>query len=142
VNRTDLPPYRSAEALQERFGRHVASHLELLAHRASPDVEERLRFSRELALTRAREASRPAATSARTVGAGLLALGGGSWWLRLASIVPLIMLISGLTLIQERHWNAQIEAAADIDAALLTDDLPPVAYADPGFAAYLNSGIE
>jgi hypothetical protein len=141
VNRTDLPPHRSAEALQERFGRHVASHLELLAHRASPDVEERLRFSRELALTRAREASR-SATSARTVGAGLLALVGGSWWLRLASIVPLIMLISGLTLIQERDWNAQIEAAADIDAALLTDDLPPVAYADPGFAAYLNSGIE
>jgi hypothetical protein len=141
VNRTDLPPHRSAEALQERFGRHVASHLELLAHRASPDVEERLRFSRELALTRAREVSR-SATSARTVGAGLLALVGGSWWLRLASIVPLIMLISGLTLIQERHWNAQIEAAADIDAALLTDDLPPVAYADPGFAAYLNSGIE
>jgi hypothetical protein len=141
VNRTDLPPHRSAEALQERFGRHVASHLELLAHRASPDVEERLRFSRELALTRAREASR-SATSARTVGAGLLALVGGSWWLRLASIVPLIMLISGLTLIQERDWNAQIEAAADIDAALLTGDLPPVAYADPGFAAYLNSGIE
>jgi hypothetical protein len=141
VNRTDLPPHRSAEALQERFGRHVASHLELLAHRASPDVEERLRFSRELALARAREASRPA-PSARTVGSGMLALGGGSWWLRLASIVPLIMLISGLTLIQERHWNAQIEAAADIDAALLTDDLPPGAYADPGFAAYLNSGIE
>jgi Protein of unknown function (DUF3619) len=141
VNRTDLSPYRSAEALQDRFARHVASHLEALAYRASPDVEERLRFSRELALARARQASRPA-TPARTVGAGLLALGGGSWWLRLASIVPLIMLISGLTLIQERHWNAQIEAAADIDAALLTDDLPPVAYADPGFAAYLNSGIE
>ena len=141
MNRTDLPPYRSAEALQDRFARHVASHLEALAHRASPDVEERLRFSRELALKRAREVSRPA-TSARTVGAGVLALMGGSWWLRLASIVPLIMLIGGLTLIQERHWNAQIEAAADIDAALLTDDLPPGAYADPGFAAYLNSGIE
>ena len=52
------------------------------------------------------------------------------------------MLIGGLMLIQERHWNAQIEAAADIDAALLTDDLPPGAYADPGFAEFLNSGIE
>jgi hypothetical protein len=141
VNRTDLPRFRSAEALQDRFARHVASHLEALAHRAAPDVEERLRFSRELALARAREASRPA-SAARAVGQGLLALAGGAWLLRLASIVPLVMLIGGLTIIQERHWNAQIEAAADIDAALLSDDLPPVAYADPGFAVYLKTGTE
>jgi hypothetical protein len=141
VNRTDLPSFQSPEALQDRFARHVASHLEALAHSASPDVQERLRFSRELALARAREGSRTAST-ARTVGAGLLALVGASWWLRLASIVPLIMLIGGLTIIQERHWNAQIEAAADIDVALLSDDLPPGAYADPGFAAYLKTGTE
>jgi hypothetical protein len=141
VNRTDLPPFRSAEALQDRFARRVASHLEAIAHRAPQDVEERLRFSRELALARAREAARPA-VQARTVGAGLLALVGGSWWLRLASIIPLILLIGGLTIIQDRHWNAQIEAAADIDAALLADDLPPGAYADPGFAAYLKTGTE
>jgi hypothetical protein len=73
---------------------------------------------------------------------GLLALVGGSWWLRLASIIPLILLVGGLTVIQDRHWNAQIEAAADIDAALLADDLPPGAYADPGFAAYLKTGTE
>ena len=141
MNRTDLPLYRSAEALQDRFGRQVAAHLEALAHRSAPEVEERLRFSRELALARAREASRTA-SSTRTMGAGLLALVGGSWWLRFASAIPLVLLIGGLTVIQERHWSAQIAAAADIDTALLSDDLPPGAYADPGFAAYLQTGTE
>ena len=33
----------------------------------------------------------------------------------------------------------QVVAAAEIDAALLTDDLPPDAYSDPGFAEFLRS---
>ncbi len=28
---------------------------------------------------------------------------------------------------------------AEVDAALLTDDLPPSAYADPGFLQYLKT---
>ena len=31
---------------------------------------------------------------------------------------------------------------ADLDAALLTDDLPPEAYADPGFLQYLKTGAQ
>ena len=39
-------------------------------------------------------------------------------------------------------WTAAAAAQglpAEVDAALLTDDLPPAAYADPGFAQYLKS---
>ena len=31
---------------------------------------------------------------------------------------------------------------AELDAALLTDDLPPAAYSDPGFLQYLKAGAE
>ena len=31
---------------------------------------------------------------------------------------------------------------AEVDAALLTDDLPPAAYADPGFLQFLKSAEE
>jgi len=43
-----------------------------------------------------------------------------------------------LVLIQ--HWNtqAQIDTAAEIDAALLSDGLPPAAYSDPGFGEFLK----
>jgi hypothetical protein len=142
VNRTEPPTFRSADALQERFARRVAAHLEELARQPSASVDERLRFARERALARAREVARPAEAS-RRLGGGVLGIGGGSsWWLRIASVVPLVLLIAGLSLIHERQWNAQIEAAADIDAALLADDLPPAAYSDPGFAMFLKAPTE
>ena len=35
--------------------------------------------------------------------------------------------------------NRANELAAEVDAALLTDDLPPAAYTDPGFAQFLKT---
>lgn len=141
MNRTELPTARRTEALQARFAHRVASHLEALARQVPADVDERLRFAREQALERARQAARP--VEVQPVGARLLALGKrGSWWLRLASALPLLLLVAGLTLIEERQSDEQIQAAADIDSALLIDDLPPGAYADPGFAAYLKVATE
>ena len=59
-------------------------------------------------------------------------------WLRLASVMPLVLLVLGLVTIQHLHDQADIQAAAEVDAALLSDDLPPEAYGDPGFAVYLK----
>jgi len=44
-----------------------------------------------------------------------------------------------LLLIDDHYTRAQIEAAAEVDSALLADDLPPEAYSDPGFVEYLRS---
>ena len=49
-----------------------------------------------------------------------------------------MLLVLGLVLIQHLHEQAEIHAAAEVDAALLADDLPPEAYGDPGFVVYLN----
>jgi hypothetical protein len=54
-------------------------------------------------------------------------------------VLPLIVLVAGLLLIQERMAFEQVEAAAEIDAVLLADDLPPEAYTDPGFGEFLKS---
>jgi hypothetical protein len=62
-----------------------------------------------------------------------------SWWLRLASFAPLALLVVGLLFIQRSYVDQQVRAAAEIDAAILTDDLPPQAYSDPGFAEFLRS---
>ena len=45
----------------------------------------------------------------------------------------------GLAGIAHVHDRAQIAAVAEVDAALLSDDLPPDAYTDPGFAEYLKT---
>ena len=76
--------------------------------------------------------------------AGVATLGGssperGRWWLRLGSLLPLLLLVAGLLLIGHLHEQSQISAAAEIDADLLADDLPPGAYTDAGFAEFLKA---
>jgi hypothetical protein len=145
---TKLNPDRRVEILQERFARRVAGALtELQVAQPRRDVEERLRVAREQALILAPRTSavqRRAGADGLVGGAGGAAILGRSgdvqapWWLRLSSLVPLAVLLLGLVLIDDRYTQSQIEAAAEVDAAILADDLPPEAYGDPGFVEYLK----
>lgn len=143
-----------AEALQERFALRVTSRLSEQADNTSHDITERLRFAREQALQRASAARKTASVVATAptpadhvvamgntlaLGGGPRGMGGSSWGFKVASIVTLIVLVAGLLFIQHGHATAQIEAAAEIDTALLSDTLPPSAYNDPGFAEFLGS---
>jgi len=138
---------RDAEALQTRFALRLASRLSEAAAQAPRDVQERLRFARERALERAREARAGTAPAAAHLSLGsTLAFSGGSgstpWWVRVASALPLVVLLAGLALIQDHYSRVQIEAAAEIDAAILADSVPPVAYSDPGFVEYLKYPLD
>ena len=147
MNAPTLPAFSSdSEALQNRFALRVAARLSEDATAVSPDIAERLRFARERALQAGREVRQKSiapATVAMSAG-GAAILGGGSgtdsgWWVKLGSALPLIALIAGLVLIQRGHVNAQIATAAEIDAVLLADDLPPAAYGDAGFVEFLKA---
>jgi len=130
-----------------RFGLAVAAGLSEQTDELPHSVTERLRFAREQALERARQARRvetvatvQAAPSVVRVG-NALALGGGKGtgrWFKLASVLPVLLLVGGLLLIQHSEWYEQVLAAAEIDTALLSDKLPPSAYSDPGFSEYLS----
>jgi len=148
MNNSKLYTPRDLDALQARFALRVAAHLTERAEQTPSDVSERLRFAREQALARAlaaRRASEQGAALAQPLGGGVASLmpGGRSpWWLKLASMVPLAMLLVGLTVIEELHDRAQIATAAEIDLALLSDDLPPDAYRDEGFVEFLKTAQE
>lgn len=137
-----------AQALEARFALRLTARLSEGAARQPHAIEERLRFARQQALERAREQRKAVVTqqpAAVQAAGNTLVLGGGSrdkggsWWERaMAMALPLAVLVGGMALI---HWNqthAQIEAAVQIDADLLTDDLPPAAYSDPGFVEFLR----
>ena len=135
--------------MQARFAMRIAARLSENAEACAADASERLRFAREQALQRAQAVRRrwlaPApATSA--AGAAILALGGapseGSWWFKLAAMLPLAVLVLGLMGIYDLHDRAATDAAAQIDVELLADDLPPAAYSDPGFVEFLKSPRE
>jgi hypothetical protein len=76
-------------------------------------------------------------------GGGTAALGfddeGLSLWSRVASAIPLIVLAAGLVFIHVVQQDRRASELAEVDTALLTDDLPPAAYADPGFVQFLKS---
>jgi hypothetical protein len=143
--RTDsrLPTQAALDALQTRFALRVAAGLSERTAEIGPDLTERLRFAREKALERARATRTATATTpvgTTRGGAAILGWAGGSgWWLKFASVLPVFALAAGLFMIQRLQDNAQIATAAEVDAALLADDLPPRAYSDAGFAEFLKT---
>lgn len=146
ANRPNLaPPHQ--EAIEARFALRAAAHLTAQADALPQDISERLRVAREQALERARTARRETAPETATStgpvltwpGQGAGGDGGSGWWVKLGAILPLLVLLAGLMLIQDWHGSNQVAAAAEVDASLLADDLPPSAYSDPGFVEFLKT---
>ncbi|MFM8900488.1 MAG: DUF3619 family protein [Burkholderiales bacterium] len=142
-----------AEQTEARFALRVTALLDESAQNLPQDVTERLRVARQNALQQAassRVLAKPAASKAgfSLVWNKVFSFAGGpsdsdspAWWNKLASALPLAVLVLGLLAIQELHSSLLISAAADIDAALLADDLPPDAYQDAGFLEFLKRPV-
>lgn len=136
---TTTEPLR-AQRQADQFGRAVAMRLSAGAEDMPYETGERLRAARMRALA---VRNKPV-TAPVVVGRGAaatLALGGDerSLFNRIASVLPLLALAAGLVLIHSIQTDRRASELAEVDAALLTDDLPPAAYADPGFVQYLKS---
>jgi hypothetical protein len=56
----------------------------------------------------------------------------------LALVVPLVLLVAALAGVASWEDQRRIDENADIDAAMLSDDVPLSAYLDHGFHAYLS----
>lgn len=130
------------DALQARIGLRLAARLSEQSRGLPSDISERLRVARDQAVARARAARTLSPVDVPALirnSSGTVAMGPDTpWWLRLVSATPLLLLLAGLLLIQHGHELSQIRAAAEVDAALLADDLPPDAYRDPGFVEFLK----
>ena len=125
---------------QDQFAKSLIARLNTAAQNTSPDIAERLRFARERALEAQKVTQTQTAWSLAPQASGSAVLGGGDFNLfsRLGMIVPLIALVVGLIAIHQLQNDYRAKEVADVDAALLTDDLPPAAYADQGFGQFLK----
>ncbi|MDB5732633.1 MAG: hypothetical protein JWQ03_2528 [Variovorax sp.] len=126
-------------AFEERFGRQVAERLTTGNRELPHDLGERLRVARMQAV--ARRKTVPVMRTAPVVVAsgGAAATLGGGWWGRAGAALSLVALVAGLMTISTLQDNNHAREAAEVDSALLTDDLPPAAFTDPGFAQFLKS---
>ena len=126
---------------EEQFAREICRALDGGLADLDPVVSERLRAARARALA-AHAVMAEKAAGATNIGAGGTAtLGHGDpeaehhpW----RTLFAILMLIIGMG--ATYYWNgfAEADANEEIDSALLSDDLPPRAYLDPGFQAWLS----
>lgn len=102
----------------------------------SPRVAERLRAARERAL----EAHRPELQPQPALEVAGNALGrlGGLGGLSLRVLLPVAVVVAGLFGIYTWQQEQRAADVEEIDARLLTDDLPLDAYLDKGFEAWLK----
>ena len=147
----DILNGQTGEQAEARFALRITAMLNESTQNLPKDVTERLRVARHNALQHAQAARTAAAkpvvaTSALSwVRDKVRASAGGpsdsnspAWWSKLATVLPLAVLVLGLLAIQDLHSSRLILTAADIDLALLADDLPPDAYQDAGFLEFLK----
>lgn len=131
-----------AAILEARFGLRLAAQLDEGARELPHDIQERLRVARSAAVARARHQRQLVSATAPIGNSSSTATLGNPdepWWVRLGILAPALILLAGLLFIQEWQHIEQINAAAQIDAEILADSLPPQAYADPGFSEFLQS---
>lgn len=101
---------------------------------------DRLAAARQLALSRQKQAdpSRVLAFGGILAGNSGQSISQKGWVKKMWIALPLFALMIGLYGIYEYEQEQQINDLAEIDAAVLVDELPPDAYLDGGFNAYLN----
>jgi len=120
---------------EEHFARQICHLLDRSADDLDATVAERLRAARCRAIElRPARAHAPALS---IVGAGGTA-GGLSGGHPLRSLLVALALLLGMGVAY--YWNGfdQADINEEVDIALLSDDLPPKAYLDPGFQAWLS----
>ena len=131
---------------QDRFGLGIAARLSDASNQLPHTISERLRAARMQAVGKRKTASVRTASSVVASGsAAAMTLGDApgdekfSLWNAIASALPLIALIAGLIGINYIQNDNRARELAEVDSALLTDDLPPTAYTDPGFLQFLKA---
>ncbi len=132
-----------ADILQDRFALKAAAYLSNGATNLPHDISERLRVARAQAVSKRKIAKTQTAGSFVNMGDSAALTWGSSdglgWWGRIASVMPLIALVLGLLAINSVQNDNRAREVAEVDAALLTDDLPPAAFSDPGFLQFLKT---
>ncbi len=126
----------------DQVGKAIARQFNDHAIDLPHDISERLRVARIQAVSmRKPEPVRILAPQlVPAIGTSIGNLDEGlSLWSRLASALPLVALLFGLATLHIFQNEFRANEIAQVDAELLTDDLPPSAYTDPGFLIFLKS---
>ncbi len=127
--------------------RSVRRALDARAEHLPYRVTHRLELARERALARqpasVKVASRAYQGELALAGSNAPHLGDpGPAWRLAAMVVPIVALVVGLVLLSQWSEVLRTREVADLDTAVLLDDVPISAYADNGFGVFLKNSRE
>ena len=136
-----LPPgLADLETLPARLAHALDAGSQQLPYR----VTHRLQLAREAALAAHGAVLAPAVLA--TGGGTVLAMGFNPrqdqpalGWRLLATLLPIAAIIAGFMAIADLGDALEADETADIDEAVLTDEVPISAYADHGFGVFLKN---
>jgi hypothetical protein len=124
----------------DQFGQASAALLRQGAHTIPQNIKDRLYAARMKALS-VKKSEKVRIQKQVLAGSGRnWTSGSNGTWDALGWIAPLVVLVFGLIGIAQWQDDSRINDIAEVDAALLSDDVPPDAYADSGFMAFLKNG--
>ncbi|OFZ85968.1 MAG: hypothetical protein A2W21_10050 [Betaproteobacteria bacterium RBG_16_66_20] len=106
--------------------------------RVDTRIAERLRAARERAIAHRKPEREPALAWARSTAAGVIGGFGGFGGFSVRLLLPAALLVAGLVAIYSWQREQSAVDIEELDAQLLTDDLPIDAYLDRGFEAWLK----
>jgi hypothetical protein len=124
--------YRVRHALNEHLDQLPAS------------TTDRLAAARQAALAR-KKADAPARVRVTRTETALAGGGSGflanpfAWMNRFSVALPLLLVMGGMVGVYQYEQQQSITELAEMDAAVLADELPLSAYLDHGFNAYLET---
>lgn len=122
---------------EQQFARQICRVLDLGTRSLDHGIVENLRAGRERALHRRLSFSQDFAIAG--AGGAAVQFGSGNGGRSLGTLLSILALVLGVSL--SYYWNGFTQASinVEVDSALLAGDLPPSAYLDRGFQAWLET---
>ena len=131
---------------ERELARIVRGALDESTERLPPRHVHRLAAARAAALAHARSVENFPRTTHAAVRAAHLREAGSTGtqpprllWRLAAVVVPIVLVAAGLFGISVLDTKLRADDLADLDAAMLADEVPIAAYADRGFGVYLRN---
>ena len=124
----------------DQFGQSAAALLRQGSQSLPAGIKDRLYAARLKALSVKKPEKVRIAQQVLASSTGNWSSGSRSFWDNVGWVAPLVVLVFGLIGIAQWQQDSRINDIAELDVALLTDDVPPDAYADSGFMGFLKNG--
>jgi hypothetical protein len=124
----------------DQFGQSAAALLRQGSQSLPAGIKDRLYAARLKALSVQKPEKVRVQQHVLASTSGSWSSGSRSFWDNVGWVAPLVVLVFGLIGIAQWQQDSRINDIAELDVALLTDDVPPDAYADSGFLGFLKNG--